>query len=124
MRAFDEPAEQADRVIAPGEAAEPGVTIEKSNRACEAGDRLLVTGIGAVMMFLAAHPSVAPSGLRVFCSPFPRLGSLAWGYHSVRLLRRLVEQFFTATQGSTETNPDRLDPDERRSLKFKRLPAR
>src|SRR5882762_8313814 len=42
------------------------------------------------------HPSVAHfvAGTR-FRIVFPRLGrAIAWGYHSVRQLRRLVESFF------------------------------
>jgi len=46
MKAFTEPAKLAEGVIAPGDGpAEPGVTVAKSNRACEAGDRWLVTKI-------------------------------------------------------------------------------
>ena len=46
MKALTEPAKLADGVIAPGDGpAEPGVTVAKSNRACEAGDRWLVTKI-------------------------------------------------------------------------------
>ena len=46
MKALTEPAKLADGVIAPGDgSAEPGVKVAKSNRACEAGDRWLVTKI-------------------------------------------------------------------------------
>ena len=67
---FNQPAKLADRVIAPGEASEPGVTMATSYRACEAGDRWLVTGTCRVMM-VSRGTSV--------CRPFGALSFLVIG---------------------------------------------
>ena len=64
-------------MVAPGEAAEPGERVKKEIDPRSGRQNL-------------CRPL---RGLGLFLPKFPRLGGLAWGYHSVRLLRRLVELF-------------------------------
>ena len=107
MKAFKEPAKLADRVIAPGDgAAEPGVTtanlIEPAKLATDVGsgqceshfDLARVDGC----IFALAH---FVGWAVVLMLLFPRLGrAIAWGYHSVRQLHKLVERLLWAAASS------------------------
>ena len=94
---FNEPAKLAKRVIAPGDGeAEPGVTATNFQRACEAGADSSRGYCNEKIESRCLHlsPVAHFMGSDVNCIRFPRLGfAIAWGYHSLRQLRRLVECF-------------------------------
>ena len=95
-RPFKQPAKLADRVLAPGDGeAEPGVTatnFREPAKLATDSSRVLCSEQSRVQDVVARFICRPLRGLGSLLGSFPRLGfAVAWGYHSVRQLRWLVE---------------------------------
>ena len=98
MKPLNELAKLADRVIAPGEgSAEPGVKVAKIQQSLRSWRQVVSYEICKVMLITRSLSGAIylshTSWLGRVSRRHPRLGCLAWGYQSIRQLRRLVESF-------------------------------